>query len=414
MSSATELRSRIAELSSAIDLQTQILRDLEITRASARRELNAICDPMARLPFELSSDIFTLCLPDIPQIERGTAPLVLLGICRLWSDIALSTPFLWATVHSDSPNAEHLEIWLSRAQNIPLELSLHASGSELGSVVKRHASQVQRLDLSIEFLPELHQMTTQFPALKKLKVMGRHYCENSFENCVAALRAAPALVEGDLVDVRDLDDAVPLTHPCLRHLRLGRYGRTIDEGDDHEGGAGILNFLTLPALETLFIGGLDISSNEFRSFLARSSPPLQSLLLGTTIDNDEDLDIRFLHSVPTLTSLGLDFWEHDIYDLPAMAILAFAQNFLPDLRHLAIRGWSRYLCQDKNLIPMLMARRTRLQSVEIISRDMNEPDDSSLAVLRKLVEDGMRIHVGTQRQNYIYRVGYIDSDDDYE
>ncbi|KAJ6487232.1 hypothetical protein C8R47DRAFT_1216425 [Mycena vitilis] len=149
----------------------------------------------------------------------------------------------------------------------------------------------------------------------------------------------------------------------------------------------------------------------------RSSPPLQSLLLGTTkftSSNVEDLDIGPLHSLPTLTSLARDFWEYGIYDLPAMAMLAFAQNFLPNLRHLAIRGWSSFLCQDENLIPMLMARRTRLQSVEIISQDMEEPDDESLAVLRKLVEDGMSIHVGTQRQNYIYRVGYIDSDDDYE
>ena len=45
LSSAREWRMRIEELSSAIDLQKQVLRDLETSRINARRDLNAICDP---------------------------------------------------------------------------------------------------------------------------------------------------------------------------------------------------------------------------------------------------------------------------------------------------------------------------------------------------------------------------------
>ncbi|KAJ7621971.1 hypothetical protein DFH06DRAFT_769520 [Mycena polygramma] len=403
MSCTTELRARIAELSSAIDLQKRILLDLEATRANARRELNAICDPMARLPFEISSDIFTLCLPDLPQIERGTAPLVLLTICRSWNDIAQSTPSLWSTMHSNtvvtaaSPNAAHLEIWLSRAQNLPIELSLHGVGAEVASVVKRHASQVHRLDLDVKFLDRLLQMTAQFPALQKLKVTGPRY---GFEICVAALRAAPALVECDLIGVYGPADAAvpPFTHPCLRHLRLGRYRRTIDEADDHEGGAGILNLLTLPALETLFIGVLDITVDHLRDFVARSSPPLQSLQFGTT---DGAPDIQFLHSVPTLTSLTLDFLRHELFDLPVVDILDTAPSFLPNLCNLIIRGWIVFSWPERNLVPMLVARRTRLRSVEIIYQYGGEPDEDTLAVLRDLVEDGMRIYVGDARGNYV-------------
>ncbi|KAJ6487197.1 hypothetical protein C8R47DRAFT_1216393 [Mycena vitilis] len=298
MSCTTELRARIAELSSTIEIQKQVLRDLEVARANARRELNATCDPMARLPFELSSDseVFALCLPDQPGFD----------------DIARSTPSLWSTVHCDHKDAARVEIWLSRARNLPLELYFSALSSEVVSVIKRHASQVQRLDLRVEHsdAKNLRQMTTctRLPALEKLEFRGPLDCyhEGYFEMCLATLRVAPALVECDLIGAYEPTYAVPLTHPCLRHLRLGRYRRRIDQADDAESGAGFLRFLTLPALENLFIDDLDI--------------PEEALPNG-------DLDIQFLHSVPTLTSLTLDFLSFDtidIYGFPAVAVLATA------------------------------------------------------------------------------------------
>ncbi|KAJ7133412.1 hypothetical protein C8R44DRAFT_611217, partial [Mycena epipterygia] len=98
MTSATELRARIADLSSTIKRQKQILKDLEKNRSDARRDLNAVLDPMARLPLEVSSDIFTLCLPIIPRPDSSIAPMVFLDVCHLWSRIALSTPSLWTAI----------------------------------------------------------------------------------------------------------------------------------------------------------------------------------------------------------------------------------------------------------------------------------------------------------------------------
>ncbi|KAJ7615395.1 hypothetical protein FB45DRAFT_1035389 [Roridomyces roridus] len=43
----------------------------------------------------------------------------------------------------------------------------------------------------------------------------------------------------------------------------------------------VLPYLTLPALETLLISDLDISRQDFLSFLKRSSPPLRSLSLSS-------------------------------------------------------------------------------------------------------------------------------------
>ncbi|KAJ6453154.1 hypothetical protein C8R45DRAFT_847260, partial [Mycena sanguinolenta] len=95
MSSATILRARIDELSRAIEHQKRILRNLEKLRSDVRCDLNATLDPMARLPFDISSDIFALCLPDAPRPHSDEAPIIFLNICRIWRDIATSTSSLW-------------------------------------------------------------------------------------------------------------------------------------------------------------------------------------------------------------------------------------------------------------------------------------------------------------------------------
>ncbi|KAJ6487231.1 hypothetical protein C8R47DRAFT_933336, partial [Mycena vitilis] len=100
---APQLRARIDELSSLIELQKQVLRDLERKRSQIQRDLNVVLDPMSRLPLEISSKIFIRCLPDSPRCDAGAAPMVFLNTCHLWSTIALSTPALWTTIHSDYP-----------------------------------------------------------------------------------------------------------------------------------------------------------------------------------------------------------------------------------------------------------------------------------------------------------------------
>ncbi|KAG2069228.1 hypothetical protein BDR04DRAFT_949249, partial [Suillus decipiens] len=55
-----------------------------------------------RFPSELLSQIFYYCLPDTdPKINclsppsRLKAPMLLIGICRRWREVATSTPSLW-------------------------------------------------------------------------------------------------------------------------------------------------------------------------------------------------------------------------------------------------------------------------------------------------------------------------------
>ncbi|KAJ6488246.1 hypothetical protein C8R47DRAFT_511074 [Mycena vitilis] len=125
MSSAQDLLTHIVELSFAIDDQKQILEDLKARRIDAQRNLNALRDPISRLPVEISSEIFRCCVSDAPGPDSGSAPTVVLGVCHRWSSIAVSTPSLLNTVYSDCPlDAPNfyklLEVW----QSLPLSLHL--------------------------------------------------------------------------------------------------------------------------------------------------------------------------------------------------------------------------------------------------------------------------------------------------
>ncbi|KAJ7284093.1 hypothetical protein C8J57DRAFT_1054765, partial [Mycena rebaudengoi] len=93
--SVAELRDRLVEISSSIARQKLVLEGLERNRIDTLRQLNTILDPISRLPFELSSDIFIRCLPKLRHPNTSTAPIIFLGICTTWADIALSTPALW-------------------------------------------------------------------------------------------------------------------------------------------------------------------------------------------------------------------------------------------------------------------------------------------------------------------------------
>ncbi|KAJ7860529.1 hypothetical protein B0H13DRAFT_1639534, partial [Mycena leptocephala] len=131
MSGVEELRARIAKLSAEIDLQKEIVRKLERDKNLVQRQLNAVLDPVARLPLEISSEIFLQCLPALPALPRPGAegvPMVLLNICNAWTATALSIPTLWAAIHVAHPRAEGIKkilpIWLHRAGNRSLSISV--------------------------------------------------------------------------------------------------------------------------------------------------------------------------------------------------------------------------------------------------------------------------------------------------
>ncbi|KAJ7133519.1 hypothetical protein C8R44DRAFT_977643 [Mycena epipterygia] len=411
MASATQLRTHIADLSSAIDRQKQVLRDLEQKRSDARRDLNSLLDPMARLPLEISSDIFMHCLTT-SEPDPNAAPMVFLSVCHLWSHIALSTPSLWAVIHAKLPRDDSksefnklLAIWLARARTLPLSISLRGSldsNPGLCALVNRHAQQVQNLEFYLVTRSGLEKMTNPFPSLKKLTIgragdINRFY-SHGLNDCIGMLRAAPALIECTFDEIHYGETFNPgvavFIHPNLKHLHLDR-DSTI-----------LLEYLTLPSLESLSMPDFEISYDGFLAFLIRSSPPLQSLSMMLSAGEPADGVVqRVLRILPQLTDLNLSGNFSDASIL-LEALAGSPQESFPRLRHLTVHEFTIDHHQYEELVSVLSARRASrpspMQSFKFIFNGVwNRPVAHIIAAFQQLVADGMKIHIGTLHTNWI-------------
>ncbi|KAJ7762638.1 hypothetical protein B0H16DRAFT_1269504, partial [Mycena metata] len=88
---ASNLDTKIAILRAQLD-------DLLAQRATVQEGLDAITYPVLTLPVEITSQIFNWTLAPGGAASTLTAEeksLILGHICRLWRQIALSTPELW-------------------------------------------------------------------------------------------------------------------------------------------------------------------------------------------------------------------------------------------------------------------------------------------------------------------------------
>ncbi|KAJ7666926.1 hypothetical protein DFH06DRAFT_952749, partial [Mycena polygramma] len=94
---------RIAMLSTEIDVQKNVLKNLEKEKSLVQRQLNSALDPVARLPLEVSSEIFLQSLPPFPKTGAEYVPMLFLNICHAWTDIALYKPELWAEIQITFP-----------------------------------------------------------------------------------------------------------------------------------------------------------------------------------------------------------------------------------------------------------------------------------------------------------------------
>lgn len=82
--------------------------------------------PIEWLPVETLSEIFLYCLPEThpPRPILSDAPVILCRVCRLWRDLALSTPDLWCSLFLDQKyfqkyGSKPLELWMVRSHMVP-------------------------------------------------------------------------------------------------------------------------------------------------------------------------------------------------------------------------------------------------------------------------------------------------------
>ncbi|KAJ7727230.1 hypothetical protein B0H16DRAFT_1894527 [Mycena metata] len=324
--SAKELERRIDKISAEIAVQRKLLKQLEHSKSATQRQLNSLRDLVARLPLEISSEIFLRCLPDYPpKPGAGLAPMLLLHICNAWSEIALSNPALWSTIHLNFPGAEILQLWLERARNQTLSIALYSGLSDAVVDV---------------IMPSLAFAQGTFPCLQTLTIGSdaqSDYFDLSVLRVLDVLRTAPNLLECTFHGLNTHDEpsiqgTLLVALPNLTCMKFERntYG---DSGQEH-----VLAYLELPSLQTLFCSTTCITGNDFLLFLRRSSPPLRRLVIDNT--NLESLDYaeldQCLRLVPTLVHLELYAGGTSVNEF----LTAFADSpsdFIPNLQNLAIR-----------------------------------------------------------------------------
>ncbi|KAJ7769075.1 hypothetical protein DFH07DRAFT_938260 [Mycena maculata] len=342
------------------------------------------------------------CLPARPRMHPVRAPTIFLGVCHAWRNIALSAPSLWATISDeDIPTVnffKSLEIWLNRTRGLPLSLALRVPAA-VRALVERHALRVRNLELSLLSAEDLEQITFPFTSLHSLADenttnTNTEYFSRNARECVERLRGAPNLVECNFSRVFYQEDNIPnmLTHLSLQHLRLGQ-SMSEDPHGMYDSTTAILRYLTLLALWALVISIFDITSIDFLSFLTRSSPHLQSLHLWLVDSEvlhmmDEKILEQYLQFLPGLTDLDIGPTSNSMF--PLLKVLHTVPDLLPNLRNLKIRK-ARVNSADYEIL-----RSFRLEST---SKELL-PDDITVA-LRQLVQDGMRIYIGTKGRNYL-------------
>ncbi|KAJ7896399.1 hypothetical protein B0H14DRAFT_2679288 [Mycena olivaceomarginata] len=399
-----ELRARLVKLNTEIELHREAPKSLEQDRSLVQRQMNAALDPMARLPFEISSEIFRQSLAPFPDPGPLHAPMLFLNICNAWTDIALSTPSLWAAIHiifsSGLSSTQSLKtlvpIWLQRAHNRPLSISLSGGNFDHNvlSIIWSHAQQLKHLEISNVNSDEVYiplwkgTIPGPFPSLQTL-TMGNvplYGAGFSPHHILDLLRLAPNLIECslDINDVIAVDEILVL--PKLHRLMFGECG-TSPLFDFR-----FLEHLSLPGLETLFA---DVISDRLLSFLQRSSPPLQELVLGNEFNIPPMAEC--LHLVPNLRRF--EMWDYRCRLVEEFfAVLVQSPSLLPQLRTLGfhlnemeddipISLWTVVLCG-------LTARRTHLQVFHLevpigITSSMIPAEIS--AALGELAADGMKI-----------------------
>ncbi|KAJ7118586.1 hypothetical protein C8R43DRAFT_96126 [Mycena crocata] len=345
--------------------------------------------------------------PGDAKVLLAEAPWVLLKVCRAWREIALSTPRLWNTLNIQAATFARRVYWwpslavdwLSRARSNPLSLTLRHPPieDETDTVfqpdyafLRQIASRLECLTvLGMEQEVEINMPDSNldytpgsFPLLKRL-VFGPWDPESSIYDCwFAFFLDAPQLRElVILAEVRvsrvllpwhqltkftgsnfELEECLevlrlaPELEECtfavqfgcdapsscsLTHLRLQSLTLLPDREGDCWGY--ILQYLTLPSLNSLQISPSDFSGEFFEKFLSRSSAPLRRVSITPDRWFNFDEWEKCFRLMSDLEELHLGCLEVEFQTDFMKAFGTSEDKLLPRLRHLLVhRPTPRY------------------------------------------------------------------------
>ncbi|KAJ7368768.1 hypothetical protein DFH08DRAFT_947663 [Mycena albidolilacea] len=453
MTIAAALRAQVSDLNSAISRQERILDDMRSRLQDLQSQLESIAYPILTLPPEMTSEIFIHCLPSkryMGVVNTDEAPLLLTHVCRVWRQIAISTPALWATFDIDDmwrlPRlAEIAQTWFKLLQlNVEdfEDANTHLVESSVFTMLQKLSIEIdnnrKNSDAVVIFnnVPLLHEviMIAVAPSFAVLpwqqltKFTGEVY---EVKECIEAIRLMPNLLECVFSafwrDDGDANRFGTVSHPNMQHFTLSELSESTLYRPYRPFSIKILTLVTFPSLETLKISEMDNFGAEeaeaLDSFLQRSSPPLRKLAVHPF---EGEVELRL--SPPFMALIGLvelEIWRPARNFLSSF-LTGFGcdPNLLPQLQNLTLgchipedeeyymrfkdgpdfeeilRDAAEPVTKRREILPGC----AQLQSFRVISEKLCVGawySEENLLPFRKLKESGMYVHIGTETRSVL-------------
>jgi len=186
----TEPNAKLFSISAEIEKTRRRLEELESEKHAILKTLkpyHIILSPARRLPPDMLQEIFCRCLriDQYPTMSAKDAPLLLTRVCRMWRDVAVSTPQLWTRLHIPWCEAHNtvqfkrrwnamqrrftaVEEWLHKSGDLPLSLSLHFAYTSCDSQM-RESTDIARKLKSLESSSAERLLHLLVPFARRLK-----------------------------------------------------------------------------------------------------------------------------------------------------------------------------------------------------------------------------------------------------
>ncbi|KAJ7665378.1 hypothetical protein DFH06DRAFT_312104 [Mycena polygramma] len=315
---------------------------LLVERTHLLNSLNSIVHPILTLPPEITSEIFVHYVGG--DIRRGAS--LVASVCRVWRNIALTTPALWSEFHGPmsavQPRgnlARLLQCQLQRAGSRPLilHISLGEDHEDVLSSIAPYSSQWMSLDLTGAFNPivfPVGAIRTPLLSLKTLKIQVHRWPRDG-PTCVTAFADAPQLRNVELARMSLSQILLPWVQitrlmlwyqslpeifeilqqtPVLEDLTVAVHERQVVQLSPlillrvrrvKLSSAHMLILFTFPALESLEVTHLRAAERtSIQSFLQRSECTIRVLSLGWTSMQDT---CDCLSHLPSLTDVTIQY-----------------------------------------------------------------------------------------------------------
>ncbi|KAJ7693336.1 hypothetical protein B0H17DRAFT_1059790 [Mycena rosella] len=462
----SKTESRLAYLDGQIFRHRDRLRELEEERAALWRyhtPNKAILSPLRRMPPEVLAEIFLWTLPTLQTAFDRSAfgvkrsPWLLTQISSRWRAVAVSTPALWShvIVACDHEHANPLSIVKSQIERAQ-KLKIHFYGSEkrhaqpqieIFRFLAEHSSRWEELSIGLtsHLFPLLGTLKHRLPALRRLWVEWDGPESQAGVEFIDCFQPAPSLLDVAICnDYRSISIPLPahqltrynLDAPWKVHAGILKRAHNLVQAridvkfdadepwPDHSNAddslrlrrlrrlylshPGILNYLTTPALQAIYVGIEDDEEpiDFLEPFLIRSLCNLTRLCLAGFPNSHQLTGI--LRKVPSIVELEIlvTRLDHTIPDIIGNTTVA------PQLLHIYF-GWVPDTYVD--CMPYLEMLRSRwnaencaLKTAGLLVNSESRPAPAALRSLDALRQDGLDILLlqGTRASDALHAWAY--------